>query len=103
MFYTGRAKPATINEEEINAIKDFCINLQDIKVEKMHSYSKTEGTDITYLMDGEILLIKNRTMKLNLPSLGLTMTAKMPEEKLSGSTFLGNKWTFGNKEMILPS
>jgi len=98
-----KGKPATIKEEEINAMKDFCLNYQEISVEKMHSDFQTEEADISYLMDGQILLVKNRTMKLNIPSLGLTMVAKLPEEKLEQESLLGNKKSFGNKELLLPS
>ena len=97
-----KGQPATVKEEEINAIKEFTQNYHDIKVEKMHMASQSDETDITYLMDGQILLIKNRTMKLNLPSLGFTMVAKLPEEKLEEG-LLRIKKTFGNKELILPS
>jgi transcription antitermination factor NusG len=98
-----KGKPATIKDEEIDAMKEFCHNYQDVAVEKMHSGSKTEETDISYLMDGQILLVKNRTMKLNIPSLGLTMVAKLPQEKLQQESLLGNKKSFGNKELLLPS
>jgi transcription antitermination factor NusG len=98
-----KGKPAIITEEEINAMKEFSLNLREIKVEKMHSTTKTEETNTSYLMDGQVLLIKNRTMKLNLPSLGLTMVAKLPEEKFMGESLLGNQRSFGNKELIFPS
>ncbi len=97
-----KGKPATINDEEISAMKEFSENHQEITVEKMHSNRGDEETDLSYLMDGQILLVKNRTMKLNIPSLGLTMVAKLPEEKME-KTFLGNKRSFGNKELLLPS
>jgi len=98
-----KGKPATINEEEISAIKEFSLNFQEIGVEKMHSNSNSEASDNTYLMDGQILLVKNRTMKLNLPSLGLTMVAKLPKEKMLEESLMGNKRSFGNKELISPS
>lgn len=98
-----KGKPATIIEEEINAIKEFSGNHREIKVEKLHSTSRTEETDMSYLMDGQILLIKNRTMKLNLPSLGLTMVAKLPDEKFMEERSFGNQRSFGNKELIFPS
>lgn len=98
-----KGKPATINEEEINAIKEFALNHSQIKVEKFHRNSKNEETDLSYLMDGQILLVKNRTMKLNIPSLGLTMVAKLEEENLQHQGLLGNKRSFGNKELLLPS
>jgi transcription antitermination factor NusG len=98
-----KGKPATIKEEEINAIKEFTVNHQDIRLEKMNSKSSAEENDISYLMDGQILLVKNRTMELKLPSLGLTMIAKLPEGKLKEDSLWRNKRSFGNKELILPS
>jgi transcription antitermination factor NusG len=97
-----KGKPATINDEEINAMKEFALNHNEIQIEKIHSNGKVEEAELNYLMDGQILLVKNRTMKLNIPSLGLTMVAKLPEEKLEKS-LLGNKRSFGNKELLLPS
>ena len=98
-----KGNPATIKEEEINAIKEFTVNHHEIKVEKMNANSMSEETDTAYLMDGQILLVKNRTMKLNIPSLGFTLIAKLPEEKLEKEGFWRNKMSFGNKELILPS
>jgi transcription antitermination factor NusG len=98
-----KGKPATIKEEEIKAIKEFTLNHHEIRLEKMNSNSNSQETDITYLMDGQMLLVKNRTMKLKLPSLGFTMVAKLPEEKLEEEGFWRNKMSFGNKELILPS
>ena len=97
-----KGKPASIKDEEINAMKEFSINHREIQIEKMRSNTKSEETDLSYLMDGQILLVKNRTMKLNIPSLGLTMVAKLPEEKIEKS-LLGSKRSFGNKELLLPS
>ena len=97
-----KGKPATIKDEEINAMKEFSDNHQEIKIEKMHSNAKAEEADLSYLMDGQILLVKNRTMKLNIPSLGFTMVAKLPEEQIE-KNLLGNKRSFGNKELLLPS
>ncbi len=100
LYWKGR--PATINDEEISAMKEFCDNHPEVTVENMHSNAEHEDTDLSYLMDGQILLVKNRTMKLNLPSLGLTMIAKLPKEKIE-KNLLGNKKSFGNKELLLPS
>ena len=98
-----KGKPATIKEEEINAIKEFTHNHQEIRLEKMKSNPNPEENDITYLMDGQILLVKNRAMELKLPSLGLTMVAKLPEGKPEEEGMWRNKMSFGNKELILPS
>ncbi|HEU5051734.1 MAG TPA: transcription termination/antitermination NusG family protein [Hanamia sp.] len=100
LYWKGR--PATIKDEEINAMKEFAQNHEGIMVEKMRTNSKSEETDLSFFMDGQILLVKNRTMKLNIASLGLSMVAKLPEEKAEQS-LLGNKKSFGNKELLLPS
>jgi len=83
-------------------MKEFAQNHEGIMVEKMRTNSKSEETDLSFFMDGQILLVKNRTMKLNIASLGLSMVAKLPEEKAEQS-LLGNKKSFGNKELLLPS
>ncbi len=98
-----KGKPATIKDEEITAMQDFAGNHQDITIEKMHSSSNSAETDISYLMDGQILLVKNRTMRLNIPSLGLIMVAKLPEETLQGESLLPASKSFGNRELMLPS
>ncbi len=97
LFY-WKGKPATIKEEEINAIMDFTKYHQEISVEKMHVVSGDDDSGISYLMDGQILLIKNRTMKLTLPSLGLTMVARYEEEGV-----IGREMAFGNKDLIVQS
>ena len=84
-----KGKPATIKEEEINAIMDFTKYHHEISVEKMHVTSNNDDSGISYFMDGQILFVKNRTMKLTVPSLGLTMVAKLPEGKLEGRRFDG--------------
>ncbi|MEO8820640.1 MAG: transcription termination/antitermination NusG family protein [Ginsengibacter sp.] len=98
-----KGKPATIKEEEINAIMDFSRYHQEIAVEKIHLKSNNENADVSYFMDGQILLVKNRIMKLSLPSLGLTLVAKLPEEELNKVGLVGNNKSFGNKELLLPS
>jgi len=52
----------------------------------------------TYAMDGKILVIKNRAMKVYLPSLGFTMIAKIEDESI-----LGRKISFGKKEFLVQS
>jgi hypothetical protein len=48
-----------------------------------------------YTMEGKLLMIKNRTLKVNLPSLGFTMIAEMEKESI-----IGREITFGNKELL---
>lgn len=96
-----KGKPATINEEEVNAIKEFTNNHHEIKLEKC-GVNLSSGEDImedmTYAMDGKILIIKNRVMKVYLPSLGFTMIAKIEDESI-----MGRKISFGKKEFLVQS
>jgi transcription antitermination factor NusG len=94
-----KGKPATIKEEEINAIKEFTTNHHDISLEKMHAYSNSDKkNDVSYVLDGQVLMIKNNTMKVNLPSLGFTMVANVREQQVMGS-----KLSFTDNEMIAQS
>ena len=94
-----KGKPATIKEEEINAIKEFTTNYHDISLEKMHAHSKSDlKDDISYVLNGQILMIKNKAMKVNLPSLGFTMIAKVEEQQV-----MGNQLSFTNPELIAQS
>jgi len=94
LFY-WKGKPAIIKDEEINAIMDFTKYHQEISVEKMHLISSTDDSGVSYYLDGQILFVKNRTMKLTLPSLRYTMVAKYKEEGV-----MGREISFGNKELI---
>jgi len=87
--------PATINEDDINAIKEFTNNHQEIKLEKLHVNLKSEENiidGISFTMDGKILMINNSVIKVNLPSLGFTMAAKIEDESIMGrEIYVGNK------------
>jgi len=99
LFY-WKGKPATIKEEEIYAIQDFLKYHKDITVEQTQVFIDKRDSTSSYFMDGQILLIKNRTMKLTLPSLGLSMVAKYePSEKGA----IGREIVFGNKDLIVHS
>jgi transcription antitermination factor NusG len=94
-----KGKPATIKEEEINAIKDFTTNYHDIHLEKMHSNSKTDkAAKVSYMLDGQLLMVKNRAMKVNLPSLGFTMVANVEEDGV-----MGRGISFANNEFMAQS
>ncbi|MDP4285536.1 MAG: transcription termination/antitermination NusG family protein [Bacteroidota bacterium] len=87
-------KPAIINEDEIIAIKEFTNNHQEIRLEKVHVNLKIcenimDG--ISYIMDGKILMAKPRAIKLNLPSLGFSMTARMDDQNIIRKGIMLNK------------
>jgi transcription antitermination factor NusG len=94
-----KGKPATIKEEEIIAIKKFTTNHHDISLEKMGAHSNNETkNEVSYVLDGQVLMIKNKAMKVDLPSLGFTMVANVQEQQV-----MGRSVSFTNNELIVQS
>ena len=100
-FVFWKGKPATIQAEEIKVIKEFTTEHQNIRVEK----SKVNTNDVAkaidgsiYSMAGNILTIKNTTVKVNLPSLGFTLVAKVDT-----THSLHREVSFGEKELLVQS
>lgn len=87
LYWLG--KPAVINETEINAIKEFTSDYQNIELEKLYVNSNVTERNIyrsTYEIDGNVLAVKNKTIKINLPSLGYSMIANLKENSVFGRT-----------------
>jgi transcription termination/antitermination protein NusG len=81
-----KGKPATINEEEINAIRELTTKQHDIRLEKLNTtVQKIENDNISYLLDGQMVMVKNKPIKVDLPSLGFTMVANVKETAILGS------------------
>lgn len=93
-----KGNPATIKDEEINAIKDFTKYHQEINIQKIKIPSDVDNQEMSYIMGGQILLVKNRTMKLTLPSLGISIVAKYEDQGIRG-----REVSFGNKDLIVQS
>src|ERR1700687_1235548 len=58
-FLYWMGKPATINEDDIYAIKEFTNNHQEIKLEKCHVTLRNDENiidGISFIMDGKILM-----------------------------------------------
>lgn len=92
LYWIG--KPAAINEDEIIAIKVFTNIHEEIWLEKLHVNLKIYENSmdgISYIMDGKILIVKNRATKLNLPSLGFAMVAGMEHESIMRKGIMLNK------------
>jgi len=87
-----KGKPATIKEEDINSIKEFTTNHHDIKIEKMRSHGKNDKKEkVSYMLDGQLVMVKNTGMKVDLPSLGFTMIAMEEQDTMTtGITFPNN-------------
>jgi transcription antitermination factor NusG len=100
-FVYWKGKPAIIHEEEIEVIKEFITDHQNIKLEK----TKVNVNDVAkvidgskYSMSGNVLTVKNTIVKVNLPSLGFTLVANVATE-----TPLRTEISFGKRDLILQS
>ncbi|MEO9022645.1 MAG: transcription termination/antitermination NusG family protein [Ginsengibacter sp.] len=96
-----RGRPAVVREEEIEAIKEFTSDHQNIKLERTEvnpneALRMIDGS--RYSIDGNILSIKTSAIKMNLPSLGFTMIAEVSSENA-----LNQEVSFGNKELLFQS
>jgi transcription antitermination factor NusG len=88
--------PAIVREDEIAAMKEFVSDYSNIELERsrvsMHACAElVEGPICS--MDGKIFALKNKSVKVNLPSIGYILVAKMEEESIFGkkSTFFQNR------------
>lgn len=91
--------PAIINDNEIKIIKEFTTDYQDIKlVRNLVNVNDIAGIieGPSYSMGGNILSIKNRTVKVNLPSLGFIMIAELEKESIRYSEV-----SFANRELSI--
>ncbi len=83
LYWMG--KPAVIREDEIDAIKEFtndhrCIELERSQVNMNDIARVVDGP--TYSIEGKVFAVKNKTVKVSLPSLGYIMVATMEDESI---------------------
>ncbi len=98
-FVYWKGKPAIISNAEIDAIRQFTSNHQNIRLEKTN-ISLNEAPKLIdgarYSLDGNVLTVKNTIVKINLPSIGFNMIAEIATENM-----LAREVSFGNKELLL--
>jgi transcription antitermination factor NusG len=85
LYWLG--KPAVIAESEVNAIKEFTSDYQNIDLEKLPVNSNLLEKNFyksAYTVEGNLVAVKNKTIKINLPSLGYAMIASLKEESVFG-------------------
>lgn len=94
-----KQNPAIINKEEIEVMKEFTSHHEDIILEK----TRVNVNDVAkvidgsrYSIDGNVLMVKNTTLKVNLPSLGFALIAKAETENP-----LQSELSFGKKDLLL--
>jgi len=84
MYWLG--KPAIIATEEIDAIKEFTEGYRNIKLEPAFVNNRDEVSEVyngsTFSIDERLYAVKNKTVKVNLPSLGYSLIAEIEEESI---------------------
>ncbi len=81
-----KGKPATINADEIDAIKEFSSKQHDIRIEKIKPQMELiKENNLSYILDGQIVRVKKSPIKVDLPSLGYSMIANVKETAILGS------------------
>ena len=84
LYWLG--KPAIIAEPEIVAIKAFVDNYKKIKLMpslvNANEETSQEFNGSTYSIDGRLYAVKNKQIKINLPSLGYSLVAELDEESI---------------------
>jgi len=97
-----KGEPAIVKEEEIEMIRDFTKVHQNIEVEK----SKVNKNDVAKAIDGamhtlsgNVLTIKNTMVKVNLPSIGFNLVAKVETKTFE----MNRKNSFVEQHFLLQS
>ena len=83
LYWMG--KPAIIKGQEIEAIKEFNNNHENIELERTRVNTNDMARIVdgpSYSIDGKVFALKNKTVKVYLPSLGYIMVAKIEEESI---------------------
>ena len=90
-----KGQPAIIQGDEILIIKDFINDYQDIRLEKTYVNDNESAKIIdrpAFTIDGNLLTLKNKSIKVNLPSIGYTLIADIRRnEELLGRQLMFNK------------
>ena len=82
-FVYWKDMPAIVRNDEIKEIREFVSAHQNIKLEGSSINLNTEASVVdrpAYAIDGNVVTIKNKFIKVNLPSLGFTMVAEVEEK-----------------------
>jgi len=89
VYWLGR--PAIIHDEEIDTIRLFLNEYQNVTLEKKEVNLNEEVRVISgplMLRKGNVLEVRNNTVKVALPSLGHTLIAEVRKDNIETSTYL---------------
>ena len=99
VFWKG--KPVEVPDTEIEAIREFVTDYQNIRLEKS-AINLNDTVRIVdrpkYSVEGNLITVKNTRVKLNLPSIGFNMVTE-----ISQNNPINNKGTFQKTELQLLS
>lgn len=87
-FVNFMGRPAVIRDLEIATIKQFLNDFNNIKVQKLdfHVNDRVKVVGGPFMnMDGNITEIRNKTVKVSLPSFGYVLTAEFSKANLERS------------------
>ncbi len=83
LYWLG--KPAVIKDQEIEIIKEFANDYQDIKIQRI-TVDLDDAIQIidepSYKMEGKFISIKSKTVKVKLPSIGYTLIAEIEKDSI---------------------
>jgi hypothetical protein len=85
---------AIIRDDEVEAIKDFCRNYENVKLEKSAvdiDLPLNFVDDHRYSIDGNTVVVKQLAVKLTLPSVGFIMTAETEADYGLGKMPVGQR------------
>ncbi len=91
-----KGQPAIIKDEEITIIRDFIHDHQNIRIEKTYVDEKDFARIVDrpdFVIDGNLLTLKNKSIKVNLPSIGFTLVAEVYRDH----EIIGRQLTFSNE------
>lgn len=88
-FVYGGGKPAVIREKEIQLIRRFLDEYENVMVREMPSFKLHQRVRIAYgpLMDqeGEVIQVRNRQVRVAIDSLGYILIASIDKSKLTSA------------------
>lgn len=88
-FVTFQGKPAVIRDEEIDTVKQFLQDYENIQVERIDVHVNDEVTIINgplMQQTGQVMEVNNRMVKVMLPSLGFALVAIDKKNLAKGSS-----------------
>jgi transcription antitermination factor NusG len=90
-FVHWLGKPAVIGTEEIEAIKRFLNDFDNVRLEKTHVNLNDHVRVISgpiMLREGNVMEVRYKTVKVCLPTLGHTLVAEVKKENIEGFSYL---------------